>query len=239
MARSVERKLTDFGFDPLSSPYHFALVVQRDAASVLLEERFQVHAAEPHVDEVQTRPALAKASLDPYRWSRVAEAARADFNNRLTADGGRAAKWRTDETLLAPHLGKELALLFWVIEDADASVVPNMVANWTGLAPEERWWLYTTINATAGHPEHGRERGWRKAVKIALAENPASVTTPGGWLTRVDADRPEPRAATAPIQTPTSKGRDGGDQLRLLPDEALPELRASQGVSRRRTKASS
>jgi hypothetical protein len=61
------------------------------------------------------------------------------------------------------------------VEDADPTLLPNMVANWVGLAPEERWWLYTTINATAGHPEHGRDRGWRKAIKVAFAENPAGA----------------------------------------------------------------
>jgi hypothetical protein len=223
MMSNSQRGSTDFGFDPGSSAYHFALVVERDAATVRIEERFAVADGDADLDAGQLQRPTVKATLDAYRWSRVAEPARAEFNRRITADGARVARWRPEETLLAPHLGKELTLLFWVIEDADSTVIPNMVANWTGLAPEERWWLYTTVNATAGHPEHGRERGWRKAVKIALAENPAAATTPGGWLTRVDVDKPEPPPRRRQAAT---RKRDLAetDQLALLPDETPAQL---------------
>ena len=46
--------------------------------------------------------------------------------------------------------------------------------NWEALAPEERWWLYTMTNAATGHAINGRNRGWRKAVRYALTENPVS-----------------------------------------------------------------
>jgi hypothetical protein len=223
MATDPRQGLTDFGFDLRGSPYHFALVVERDAATVRLEERFALDAEGTDPDTGQPHRPVIKATLDAYRWSRLSEPARAEFNRRITAEGGRAARWRPAETLLAPHLGKELTLLFWVVEDADPTVIPNMVANWTGLAPEERWWLYTTVNATAGHPDYGRERGWRKAVKIALAENPAATTTPGGWLTRVDVDKPEP-----PPRRQQARGRKpapaASDQLSLLPDDPPAQL---------------
>ena len=65
-----------------------------------------------------------------------------------------------------------LTLLAWAVEDMDESLVPNVIANWTGLEPEERWWLYTTVNATFTRVEVGKDRGWRKAIKIAFSENP-------------------------------------------------------------------
>jgi hypothetical protein len=46
------------------------------------------------------------------------------------------------------------------------------VENWLGLKPEERWWLYTMTNAATGHALRGRNRGWRKALRFALTENP-------------------------------------------------------------------
>jgi hypothetical protein len=46
--------------------------------------------------------------------------------------------------------------------------------NWQGLMPEERWWLYTMTNAASGHAVYGKNRGWRKAVRYALTENPIS-----------------------------------------------------------------
>ena len=54
----------------------------------------------------------------------------------------------------------------------DESLIPNVIANWTGLEPEERWWLYTTVNATFTKVDVGKDRGWRKAIKIAFSENP-------------------------------------------------------------------
>jgi hypothetical protein len=47
-----------------------------------------------------------------------------------------------------------------------------------GLAPEERWWLFTMTNAATGHAIAGRNKGWRKAVRYALTENPVSDRTP-------------------------------------------------------------
>jgi hypothetical protein len=40
------------------------------------------------------------------------------------------------------------------------------------LAPEERWWLYTMTAAATGNFLAGRGRGWRKALRYALTENP-------------------------------------------------------------------
>jgi hypothetical protein len=69
-------------------------------------------------------------------------------------------------------LGKELVLLLWSIEDADPLLIPNAVRNWLGLSPEERWWLYMMTNAATGQAISGKNKGWRKAVRFALTENP-------------------------------------------------------------------
>ena len=39
-----------------------------------------------------------------------------------------------------------------------------------GLSREERWWLFTMTNAVTGHADD--KRGWRKAIRYALTENP-------------------------------------------------------------------
>jgi hypothetical protein len=169
VTRALKAKAIDFGFDPERSPYHFALITCGDL--VRIEERF----AWPE-DEPEAKRPLLKAVLDSYRWSRVSGPASSEFNRRLHAEKLPVSRWKAEgDTLLSPYFGKELALLAWAVEDCNPTLLPNMIANWLGLAPEERWWLYTTINATAGHPEHGRDRGWRKAIKIAFAENPADV----------------------------------------------------------------
>ena len=71
-----------------------------------------------------------------------------------------------------------MLLLAWAIEDADPALIPMAIANWRGLAPKERWWLFTMTNAATGHSLHGKGRGWRKALRFALTENPAADACP-------------------------------------------------------------
>ena len=194
------RKVYDFGFDPREGGHHFQLLLDKSGAATLIEQFAWNGEAQ------RTTPALnpqVKAQLDPQRWARVAPFVAEQFNARLRRARIRAARWKR-ETLLAPHFGKELALLMWATEDMDLALIPNILTNWAGFAPEERWWLYTTINATIGHAEHGQDRGWRKAIKIALAENPTNGRPPSA-LAYLHATPEEKERAS----------RRAGDQLQL------------------------
>jgi Protein of unknown function (DUF3780) len=82
------------------------------------------------------------------------------------------------QTPILRLFGKELVLLAWAIEEADPALIPIALKNWLGLAPEERWWLFTMTNAATGHAIAGRGKGWRKAVRYALTENPVSDYRP-------------------------------------------------------------
>lgn len=104
---------------------------------------------------------------------------RAEFNTRLKKEGKRPGRWKAGYNTLSRSLGKELTLLAWAIEDADPALVPTAVANWQGLTPEERWWLCTMTAAATGNYVSGRGRGWRKAVRFALTENPVTARPPG------------------------------------------------------------
>lgn len=212
MAR--RRQCLGFGFVPEESPHHFVVVIDAHPdGPVAIEERFawdgggdadaptdaSVSPSEDHSvpDAAEVPPPNGgapaprlKVVLDRYRWGRVAEDARAEFNRRLRAEGRRGVTWAGGEIPLAPYLGKELTLLAWAVEDADPTLIPRMLANWRGLAPEERWWLYTTVDATSGHPEHGRDRGWRKAIKIAFSENPADAPSFFGSEHALPTERP-------------------------------------------------
>ena len=162
-----------FGFDPGESLHHFAVVFpEKDEDPFTIEERFEWDDTLDTVAD-RARPSLVKVRLDRYRWERIAEAARGQFNKRIRSGGHRSVAWKMDRAnILPPHFGKELILLAWAVEDIDESLIPNAIANWTGLEPEERWWLYTTVNATFTQAEAGKDRGWRKAIKIAFSENP-------------------------------------------------------------------
>jgi hypothetical protein len=179
-------RTVDFGFDPDASPHHFAVVVGRQ--SVAIVERFDPPPDDASADAPE-RDEAPKATLTRYLWDRIKAPAAAEFNRRLQADGQRKGGFAGATTLLAPHFGKELTLLAWAVEDQDGdpTPLPAMIANWNGLAPEERWWFYTTVNAAA---PAGRDRGWRKAIKIAFAENPVHLAP------TLQIERP-PRARTA------------------------------------------
>jgi hypothetical protein len=201
----------DFGFDPKRSPHHFA-AVPAGSGHVQFVERFTY--GETASDGAAAPKDVVKAELDVERWRRIRDEAADVFNAHLRASGFRTASWRRDApTLLVPHLGRELLLLVWAAEGQDLSVLPAVRLNWRGFAPEERWWLYSTINASSRHPDHA-ERGWRKAIKIALAENPVDT---GAFLSEPRAPAPGPRTR--------SRGARDEEQLSLLDaDASQPNL---------------
>lgn len=176
-----------FGFDPAESGHHFVLFLPppptevdgRDSpAEVLLEERFGYGDASANPEG--TRPPEPRARVDSYTWGRLVERVQASFNRRLKDAGRRTSRFKPGENCLAPYLGKELALLLWASDGLDPTDLPNALANWAGFAPEERWWLYTTVKASGAGPEEGRDRGWRRAIRIAFAESPAPPPSDGG-----------------------------------------------------------
>ncbi|MCX6131893.1 MAG: DUF3780 domain-containing protein, partial [Proteobacteria bacterium] len=73
--------------------------------------------------------------------------------------------------------------------------IPYAIQNWLGLSPEERWWLYTQANAATGHAEKGRGKGWRKAIQIALTENPIESKSEGSEAVDQSKASPRPRNA--------------------------------------------
>lgn len=117
----------------------------------------------------------ARVLLLRSKWNAIADDLRVELNRRLKKQGLKTSAWKTGVNPISRLLGKELVLLAWAIEDADPALIPNAIKNWLGLQPEERWWLYTMTNAATGHALHGRGKGWRKAVRFALTENPAGA----------------------------------------------------------------
>jgi len=192
-----KRQFIGFGFDPDESTHHFLVHIPAGKQELVkIEEHF-----EWNNDEVagSSKPPIIKVELDKYRWERIAEAAREQFNKRIRASGYRSVSWKIGkENILAPHYGKELTLLAWAVEDIDESLIPNVISNWVGLEPEERWWLYTTVNATFTKANVGGDRGWRKAIKIAFSENPVPEVPPDRFVE-------EPKAIRLPQRDKTSE----------------------------------
>jgi len=178
------KKILGFGFIPERSEHCFVVTIpasRAKGADVLISEHFEW--AEPEKDEkinvsLNDENAQVKVILRQDAWDEIAHETKAEFNRRLRSLGIKTGKWlKSGQVPVERSLGKELALLAWAIEESDPMLISTAVRNWLGLAPEERWWLYTMTNASTGHAVNGRGKGWRKAVRFALTENPASDTT--------------------------------------------------------------
>lgn len=174
----TEVKALGFGFLPHESEHHFLVTIPAASDEPVMisehmawdesEERRSLHfSLGKH--ESNLRVLLARG-----KWEEIAGPVRAEFNRRLKEQGLNSGHWDREQIPVGRLLGKELVLLAWAIEDADPALIPTAIKNWRGLAPEERWWLFTMTNAATGHATAGRNRGWRKAVRYALTENPIS-----------------------------------------------------------------
>lgn len=159
-----------FGFDPTEAASHFLVTV---AAS----NRLPVDIAEHLGFDAQegSRDGVIRVRLARLKWDAIADPVRTEFNRRLKSAGKKPGRWKTGGNFVSRLLGKELVLLAWAIEDADPALTPIAIANWIGLVPEERWWLFTMTAAATGHFSNDRGRGWRKALRFALTENPATL----------------------------------------------------------------
>jgi hypothetical protein len=157
-----------FGFDPAESLHHFLIKIpQGTTRKIEFSGHFTwgaVSGSSPMTlgagSGGQIRVLLARP-----KWDAIADEVRAEFNRRLKSSGKKTGSWRVGPNWVRRELGKELVLLSWAIEDADPTLVP-----------EERWWLYTQTAAATGHGVNDRGKGWRKAVRFALTENPVTTS---------------------------------------------------------------
>ena len=174
-------KILGFGFMPEQSEHCFLVTVPQSRAQkaeVLISEHFRWQSPEKGQQvpvSFNDENAQLKVILPRRYWEEIAEEVKAEFNRRLRALGLKTGKWlKKGQIPVERSLGKELVLLAWAIEECDPFLISTAVRNWLGLAPEERWWLYTMTNASTGHAINGKGKGWRKAVRFALTENPVS-----------------------------------------------------------------
>lgn len=173
-------KVEGFGFVPGEAQHHFLVTLPAPSkdANVYISEHMEWDESE---ERRELNFALGKEDnkvrvvLPRPKWDAIADEVKAEFNRRLKAAERKAGQWKAGQVPVQRLLGKELTLLAWAIEEADPALIPTAVRNWLGLAPEERWWLFTMTNAATGHALTGRGKGWRKAVRFALTENPVAV----------------------------------------------------------------
>ncbi|MDD3040646.1 DUF3780 domain-containing protein [Bacteroides sp.] len=167
---SEKRLALGFGFIPAESRHHFLVCIpDKKDANVVIYERFswQDDESQQVINTYEDKP---KAETSKHKWKLLEETLRKEFNNRLKKQKIPVGRFMIGQTPVERLLGKEMLLLVWAVEDSDPSVIPTAIRNWLGLAPEERWWLFTMTNAATGGIND--RRGWRKALRYALTENP-------------------------------------------------------------------
>ncbi len=171
-----------FGFEPIESASHFVVIIPGGTTqTIVISEHLSWDPGriEESVHYGESFDGQVRSCLDRNKWNALADGVRAEFNRRLKKEGKPSGRWKSGVNILNRILGKELTLLAWAIEDADPALTLTAIANWQGLTPEERWWLYTMTAAATGNYVTGRNRGWRKAVRYALTENPVSINYSG------------------------------------------------------------
>lgn len=184
---SERKKTYGFGVDPIESQNHFFVVIppKNSCEPVRIYERFEwtlVDIADnaPKVGDdseivynfgqVIRKSDILRMEISRHKWSLVAKDLAVEFNTRLKEQKKAVGKFAIGGTGVERLFGKEMMVLLWGIEDCDPSNIPTAIRNWKGLIPEERWWLYTTTNASTGGLRD--RKGWRTALRYALCENP-------------------------------------------------------------------
>ena len=153
-----------FGYDPIEQTLSFVLHIPRgDEAPVRLLD----HRGDGRGDVAAGQQYVA---IPQSHWNLVESRLRVYLNQRLRSGDLQAGVWRFGENRLPESFGKEIAILLWSLESAAVEQVSRIYANWRRLAPEERQWLYGRV-AVAPH-QTDPDVGWRRAVQIALLEEP-------------------------------------------------------------------
>ena len=165
----AKQQALGFGYIPEETKHHFLVRIPRSRENdVIIYERFEWDNLETQKSDLNDKN--LKVMIKREKWDAVKEVLEKEFNRRLNATNTIIGKFKIGDVPVERLLGKEMILLLWAIEDSDPKLINTAVKNWMGLSQEERWWLFTMTNATTGH--YADKRGWRKAIRYALTENP-------------------------------------------------------------------
>ncbi|RWI67697.1 DUF3780 domain-containing protein [Mesorhizobium sp.] len=125
----------------------------------------------PRFDETENDVVdqVVRCRIDPRRWRQVAAPLRSAFNERLKGRKLAAGRWEAGKNRVHRLLGREMCVLLWAIERCGEEKIPAAINAWTGLRPEERWWLYAMAAHSSGRAGD-YDRGWRRAIQFGLTD---------------------------------------------------------------------
>lgn len=183
-----EKKTIGFGVPNEMDPHHFTVEIPAARAEpVVITEHFGLRGGSNGLPDSVVRCRLPRVA-----WSGVAEEAKRVLNERLKEKKLSSSRWSSGTNKVERLLGRELCVLAWGVESAPKELVPNAVRNWVALRPDERWWLFSMAASMTGGEDDG-DIGWRKAIRIALTENPTGEEVAAIRTTKAKAKAKEER----------------------------------------------
>jgi hypothetical protein len=176
-----ERKTTGFGVPNDIDPHHFVVDIPAARANpVVITEQFGLSGGSNGLPD-----SLERCRLNQDAWNGIRKELERVLNDRLKEKKLTTSRWKSGKNQVERLLGRELCVLAWAIEAAPKETIPNAIRNWSGLKPEERWWLFAMAASMTGTSQD-IDVGWRKALRVALTENPT-----GEEVVAIRAKRPK------------------------------------------------
>jgi hypothetical protein len=176
-----ERKTTGFGVPNDIDPHHFVVDIPAARANpVVITEQFGLSGGSDGLPD-----SLERCRLNQDAWNGIRKELERVLNDRLKEKKLTTSRWKSGKNQVERLLGRELCVLAWAIEAAPKETIPNAIRNWSGLKPEERWWLFAMAASMTGTSQDV-DVGWRKALRVALTENPT-----GEEVVAIRAKRPK------------------------------------------------
>ena len=176
-----ERKTTGFGVPNDIDPHHFVVDIPAARANpVVITEQFGLSGGSNGLPD-----SLERCRLNQDAWNGIRKELERVLNDRLKEKKLATSRWKSGKNQVERLLGRELCVLAWAIEAAPKETIPNAIRNWSGLKPEERWWLFAMAASMTGTSQD-IDIGWRKALRVALTENPT-----GEEVVAIRAKRPK------------------------------------------------
>jgi hypothetical protein len=151
-------------------PQHFIVEISQTGRElVTVIEDYGITGPKHDLGTNEMLDQVVRCRIDPRRWRQVATPLRSAFNERLKSRKLPTGRWEAGRNRVHRLLGREMCVLLWAIERCEEGKVPTAINAWTGLRPEERWWLYAMAAHASGRAgDH--DGGWRKAIHFGLTE---------------------------------------------------------------------
>lgn len=176
-----ERKTIGFGVPNDIDPHHFVVEIPAVRSNpVVISEYFGLAGGSNGLPDT-----IERCRLQQDAWNAIRKEVERVFNERLKEKKLTGGRWKTGHNKVERLLGRELCVLAWAVEAAPKETIPNAIRSWGALKPEERWWLFAMAGSLTG-TSGDVDIGWRKAIRVALTENPT-----GEEVVAIRAKRPK------------------------------------------------